>query len=67
LTAPPVARHLADRIATSVASLAVPWITPPPLSLVEWNRSGRPSSSSIQSSINVSTSVHAGEVTQLMP
>ncbi len=32
-TAPRVARKRADRIATRVASLAVPWITPPPLSL----------------------------------
>ena len=31
LTRPPVARHRADRIATSVASLAEPWITPPPV------------------------------------
>ena len=30
-------------------------------------RSGRPSSSAIQSSISVSSSVHAGDVTQLMP
>ena len=67
LTAPPVARQRADRIATNVASLAVPWITPPPLSLRESNRSGNASSSRIQSSISVSTSVHAGEVTQLMP
>ncbi|MEZ5251779.1 MAG: hypothetical protein R2713_22005 [Ilumatobacteraceae bacterium] len=51
----------------SVASLAEPWITPPPEELREWNRSGRPSSSIIQSIISVSTSVHAGLVTQLMP
>ena len=67
LTAPAVARHRAERIATSVASLAVPWITPPPVSLVDRNASGRSSSSCIQSSISVSTSVHAGEVTQLIP
>ena len=35
--------------------------------LVERKRSGRPSSSSIQSSTSVSSSVHAGPVTQLMP
>ncbi len=67
LTAPSVARQRAARIATSTASLAEPWITPPPCSLVERNRSGRSSSSIIQSSISVSSSVHAGEVTQLMP
>ena len=33
LTRPPVARQRADRIATSVASLAEPWITPPPASV----------------------------------
>ena len=54
-------------MATSVASLAEPWITPPPPALVEWKRAGRPSSSTIQSSISVSSSVHAGPVTQLMP
>ena len=54
-------------MATSVASLAVPWITPPPVVLVDRNRSGRSSSSCIQSSISVSTSVHAGDVTQLIP
>ena len=53
-------------IATSVASLAEPWITPPP-SPVERNRAGSASSSCIQSSISVSTSVHAGDVTQLIP
>ncbi len=67
LTAPAVARHRAEQIATRTASLADPWITPPPLALVEANRSGRPSSSTIQSSTNVSSSVHAGDVTQLMP
>ena len=41
-----VARQRADRIATSVASLAEPWITPPPESSVERNRSGSASSSS---------------------
>ena len=66
LTRPPVARQRADRIATSVASLAEPWITPPP-SPLDRNRSGSASSSCIQSSISVSTSVHAGDVIQLMP
>ena len=50
-----------------MASLADPWITPPPDGLSERNRSGRSSSSAIQSSISVSTSVQAGDVTQLMP
>ena len=54
-------------MATSVASLAEPWITPPPAALSERKRSGRSSSSTIQSSISVSSSVHAGDVTQLMP
>ena len=67
LTAPLVMRHRAARIDANVASLADPWITPPPLGLVERNCSGNPSSSCIQSTINVSTSVHAGPVTQLMP
>ena len=40
LTAPAVARQRAARIATSTASLAEPWITPPPCSLVERNRVG---------------------------
>ena len=53
--------------AISVASLAEPWMTPPPRALVLRNVSGNPSSSCIQSHINVSTSVHAGLVTQLMP
>ena len=60
-------RQRAARIDASVASLADPWMTPPPCSLVDRNRSGRPSRSTIQSIINVSTSVHAGLVTQLMP
>ena len=67
LMAPSVIRHRAARIAANVASLADPWITPPPVALVERNVSGRPSSSCIQSTISVSTSVHAGLVTQLMP
>ena len=54
-------------MATSVASLAEPWMTPPPVGLVERKWSGRSSSSAIQSSISVSSSVHAGDVTQLMP
>ncbi len=66
-TAPPVARQRAARTATRVASLAVPWITPPPVALSERNRSGRPSSSCIQSITSVSSSVHAGDVTQLIP
>ena len=41
LTAPPVARQRAARIATRTASLAEPWITPPPCSLVERNASGQ--------------------------
>ena len=64
-TWPPVACQRADRMATSAASLAVPWITPPPSS--ERKRAGRPSSSCIQSSTSVSSSVHAGDVTQLIP
>ena len=67
LTAPPVARQRAARIATSVASLAEPWITPPPSGLSLRKRSGRPSSSTIQSSTSDSSSVQAGDVTQLMP
>ena len=67
LTAPPLARHRAARIAVSVASLAEPWMTPPPVALSERKRSGRPSSSTIQSSTSVSSSVHAGDVTQLIP
>ena len=67
LTAPSVIRHRAARIEASVASLADPWITPPPLALVERKHSGSPSSSCIQSTIKVSISVHAGLVTQLMP
>src|SRR4029078_6934651 len=67
LTAPFVARHRAARIDASVASLAEPWMTPAPVSLVERNCSGSASNSCIQSTINVSTSVHAGLVTQLMP
>ena len=35
LTAPAVARQRAARIATSAASLAEPWMTPPPRSLVD--------------------------------
>ena len=35
-TAPSDARHRADSTATSVASLAEPWITPPPVALVEF-------------------------------
>ncbi len=54
-------------MATSVASLAEPWMTPPPVALVERNAAGRSSNSAIQSSISVSSSVQAGEVTQLMP
>ena len=54
-------------MATSTASLAEPWITPPPCSLVPRNVSGRPSSSTIQSSISASSSVQAGDVIQLMP
>ncbi len=50
-----------------MASLAEPWITPPPVGSVERKRTGSASSSCIQSSINVSTSVHAGDVIQLMP
>ena len=41
LTGRPSPRQRADRIATSVASLAEPWITPPP-SPVERNRRGAP-------------------------
>jgi hypothetical protein len=67
LTAAPVARQRAESTATSVASLAVPWITPPPASLVLWKRAGRSSSSAIQSTTRSSSSVHAGEVTQLNP
>ena len=49
LTAPPVARHRADRMATSVASLAEPWITPPPVRArraerARGGRAARPSS-----------------------
>ena len=51
----------------SVASLAVAWITPPPLELFERNESGRPSSSTIQSRTWVSSSVAAGLVIQLIP
>jgi hypothetical protein len=67
LMAPPVVRQRAARMEASVASLAEPWMTPPPVALVLRNASGRPSSSCIQSIINVSTSVQAGLVTQLMP
>ncbi len=65
--APPVTRHRAARMEASVASLAEPWITPPPVALVLRNLAGRPNSSCIQSIISVSTSVQAGLVTQLMP
>jgi hypothetical protein len=51
----------------SVASLAEPWMTPPPATLVLRNFSGSPSNSCIQSIIRVSTSVQAGLVTQLIP
>ena len=67
LTAPAVARQRADNTATSVASLAVPWMTPPPVSLVLRNRSGRSSNSAIQSTTRSSNSVQAGDVTQLIP
>ena len=40
LTAPPVARQRAERIATSAASLADPWITPPPDGLSDRKRAG---------------------------
>ena len=54
-------------IATSVASLAVPWMTPPPVLLVERKESGRPMARPSQSSTRVSISVQAGEVCQSMP
>ena len=41
LTAPAVARHRAEQIATRTASLADPWITPPPPALVERERLGK--------------------------
>ena len=61
---PPPRRE--DRAERRLAD-ADPWMTPPPVRSSKRNRSGRPSSSCIQSSISVSTSVHAGLVTQLMP
>ena len=63
---PPVVRSRAARMAHSVASEAEPWITPPPTP-VERNRSGRPSRSTIQSIISVSSSVQAGLVAHDMP
>ncbi len=54
-------------MATSVASLAVPWMTLPPVAEVERKSSGRPVSSASQSSTRVSSSVAAGLVDQSMP
>ena len=42
-------------------------MTPPPCRSSIGSASGRPNSSCIQSSISVSISVQAGDVTQLMP
>ena len=56
----PAARHRAASRAHSVAPDADSSMTPPP-SPLERNRSGSPSSSAIQSSTCVSSSVHAGD------
>ena len=54
-------------MATSVASLAVPWMTPPPAGEVERKDSGSPMSSASQSSTRVSSSVQEGPVDQSIP
>ena len=66
LARPSVARSRAARMAHSVASDAVPWMTPPP-GPVERKRSGRSSSSSIQSHMSDSSSVAAGLVAHSIP
>ena len=54
-------------MATSVASLAVPWMTPPPVLEGERKEAGRPMAAPSQSRMRVSISVQAGEVCQSMP
>ena len=66
LPRPPVTRSRAARMAHNVASDAVPWMTPPPAPL-DRNRSGSPSSPTIQSTTRVSSSVQAGLVAQSIP
>lgn len=55
------ARALAPNNATNVASLAVPWITPPPLPPEHAkNSDGKSNILPSQSNITTSNSVHAG-------